>query len=241
MRRPRRFIVVLGLFATAFALIAPIGEAAPSSSGSTSSCPLPPTELCTDHLFLRGKWGSGPIVYYVNERDAPAGFSQAVEAGFEQWESEIKSEQVEAAYPGARSGIDFQYGGTTTRSPAKLGDGFNVVGFSQTNTWCEHCAWVSRKTKGGRIVEADIQWATSLGAPSDVFMTDVTCPTLDCNKYDIHSIAAHEVGHVLGLAHVDAEADLLLVMYPGTKRNELQDRTLGAGEVLGVRALYPAA
>lgn len=71
-------------------------------------------------------------------------------------------------------------------------------------------------------------------------MTDVTCPTLECNKYDVHSIAVHEVGHVLGLAHVDAEADLLLVMYPGTKRNELQDRILGAGDVLGVRALYPA-
>lgn len=202
-----------------------------------SACQLPPTDLCTDYRFLQGKWGSGPIVYYVNETDAPAGFAAAVQAGFDQWESEVKSESVEASYPGDGSTIDFHFGGVTTLSPARLGDGFNVVGFTPNR--CEHCAWVSLKNRRGQIIEADIQWSTTLGTPSEVFMTDATCSTLDCDKFDVHSIAAHEVGHFLGLAHVEGEAHQLLVMYPGTKRNEIQDRTLGAGDILGIRSLYP--
>ena len=238
MRGNTRIAILLSLLAGLVSVSAPAQGGKPQPP-SGSSCALPPSDLCPDHKFLQGSWASGPIVYYVNETNAPAGFAEAVQAGFDEWEFEIKSDDVEAAYPGDHSSVDFQYGGTTTLSPARLGDGFNVVGFTPNR--CEHCAWVSIKNRRGRIVEADIQWSTTLGAPSDVFMTDVTCPTLDCNKYDVHSIAAHEAGHFLGLAHVDAEADLVLVMYPGTKRNEIQDRTLGAGDVLGVRALYPAS
>lgn len=199
-------------------------------------CELPATDLCRSYQPLVATWATRTINYYINEGGAPEGFAAAVQAAFDEWESEIKSAEVEAAYPGDRSNIDFVYGGPTSRSSEANGDGFNVVGYNAGV--CENCAYVNLRYKRRSMTEADITFS-SLAPSQDVFMTDVTCPALDCAKYDIQSIAAHEVGHFIGLAHVDSESEAALVMYPGTKRGELQDRTLGAGDVLGVRALYP--
>ena len=217
-----------------------IVSAGPAEAGKPtkpSSCPLPPTELCTSYMQLGAKWATRTITYYVNEAGAPEGFSSAIQAGFDEWEYELKSPEVEAAYPGDLSNIDFVYGGLTTRSSEAHGDGFNVVGFEPG--LCEHCAYANLRSKRRAISEADITFSTNLGPSPEVFMTDVTCPTLDCNKYDIQSIAAHEVGHFIGLGHVAADSEAALVMYPSTLRNEIRDRTLAAGDILGVRSLYP--
>jgi predicted Zn-dependent protease len=228
---------------TALVVLTAVGTllgASPADAGRKPPpppCQLPATDLCRSFLKLGVAWPTRTITYYVNEAGAPQGFAGAVQAAFDEWEHEIKSAEVEAALPGDRSIIDFVYGGVTTRSSEAQGDGFNVVGYKAGV--CEHCAYVNLKSRQRTISEADITFSTSLGPSEDVFMTDVTCPALDCNKYDIQSIAAHEVGHFIGLAHVSGESEAALVMYPSTKRGEIQDRTLGAGDVLGLRALYP--
>lgn len=201
------------------------------------ACPMPPSELCTSYAVFGVKWPTRTITYFVNETGAPAGFSAAIQAGFDEWEYELKSPEVESAYAGDRSNIDFVYGGPTARSSEVQGDGFNVVGYA--SGLCANCAFVNYRSRRGSISEADITFSTNLGPSPDVFMTDVTCPTLDCNKYDIQSIAAHEVGHFIGLAHVSSESEAGLVMHPSTMRNEIRDRTIAAGDVRGVRFLYP--
>ena len=76
----------------------------------------------------------------------------------------------------------------------------------------------------GGAAYADIH----LNASGFSWMTDLTCPTHDCGAYDVQNVVTHEVGHVVGLYHVNEEAQRLLAK-----------RDLGAGDVLGLRRAYP--
>lgn len=56
--------------------------------------------------------------------------------------------------------------------------------------------------------------------------------------FDIQNIVTHEFGHVAGLAHVGAPKDVCLTMYPYADYGEIQKRTLGLGDKLGMQTLY---
>ena len=199
---------------------------------------MPATDTCTDFVS-RGRHWTGPIPYYINVTGAPAGFEQDVQDAFAAWENEVKSPAVEALYPGDHSSVDFTYMGQTTANGAR--DAKNVVYLSPTSG----TAAVSLSTRGSSITGFDMvmnsSWAWS---------TDVTCPAHNCGTVDVQNAVTHEVGHVIDLYHVTAEADSLLTMYPypadPSKRastdwsNETVKRDLGAGEVLAVRKAYPA-
>lgn len=73
-----------------------------------------------------------------------------------------------------------------------------------------------------------------------------TRPGFPLATQDLVSLVVHEMGHVLGLAHTpDANgAGLLQTMSPGTNPKDPSLRyqeTLGLGDILGVRKLYPCA
>lgn len=229
--------LVAGMTIAAVLLLVPLPASAGKPTRSTSSCTLPATDLCTDYVAGRNRWKSAPIVYYVNDAGAPAGFSLAVQAAFDAWELELKSEAVEAAHPGDRSAIDFQYGGPTQRAPFKR-DGFNVVGLT-TPSDCDHCAGTSNTTSRGAIIESDIGFDPGPGDAGDVWTTDLSCPATDCGGFDVQGAATHEIGHALGLFHVAEDVHMELTMTPHPRRDDTFMRTLGAGDVLGVRALYP--
>lgn len=224
----RTAIAVLGTMAI-------LAAATPASAGKPagSSCTVPASDLCPDFVAGRARWG-GTVVYYVNPAGAPAGFVDAVTAAFDAWETEQKSAAVEAAYPGDRSRVDFSFGGLTTRAPFKR-DGFNVVGMTGA-TACDHCAGTSNSTSGGSIVESDIGFDPG---PGTVWSTDLSCPAANCGTYDVQGVATHEIGHLLGLFHVDQLSQAELTMSPRPRRDDAFMRTLGAGDVLGVRKLYP--
>lgn len=64
-------------------------------------------------------------------------------------------------------------------------------------------------------------------------------PTSSCrNKYDIKSVGTHEAGHVFGLDHVTGESHTNLTMTPYSSPCETHPRTLGKGDILGLRKLY---
>jgi len=72
--------------------------------------------------------------------------------------------------------------------------------------------------------------------------------TLTCSKqdvpgvlaFDIEDVAAHEIGHAIGLDHTQRLGDTYLTMYPYVLfEGETHKRTLGTGDRLGLAKLYP--
>lgn len=199
-----------------------------------TTCPLPPSDLCTDYVWRGRSWASLPIPYSIHLGDAPPGAEEATHDAFLAWQNEIGSPQVEAAYPGDGSGISFLYQGLTTAPDVR--DGINTVYFKHCASACgaasASVAFSNGRTK--RIVEFDIAINLDWG-----WQTEVTCPSHDCGFLDLQNAITHEIGHALDLYHTTDEGAAELTMSGITRINEINKRDLGAGEVLALRKIYP--
>ena len=82
----------------------------------------------------------------------------------------------------------------------------------------------------GQIVEADI-----LFNPASLFSTDTT-PV--AGRFDLQSVATHEIGHLLGLDHTSITSS---VMFPTVTTGSSYARTLSVDEIAGVSTIYPSA
>ncbi|MDQ0583539.1 matrixin family metalloprotease [Streptomyces rishiriensis] len=94
------------------------------------------------------------------------------------------------------------------------------------------CSW-SRPVPDGpeELLEADVRFNTH-----DFPFTNR--PSGGCtHAYDIRSVATHEAGHVFGLGHSGAGHENL-TMYADSFACSTDARTLGKGDVLGLRSLY---
>ncbi|MFF1546268.1 matrixin family metalloprotease [Streptomyces sp. NPDC058291] len=94
------------------------------------------------------------------------------------------------------------------------------------------CSW-SRPASHGpdELLEADVRFNTH-----DYAFTDD--PSGACtDAYDLRSVATHEAGHVFGLGHSGAGHENL-TMYASSFACSTAARTLGKGDVLGLRSLY---
>jgi hypothetical protein len=60
----------------------------------------------------------------------------------------------------------------------------------------------------------------------------------ESGKFDIRNVVTHEVGHVVGLDHVNSPKDCWLTMYKYTLPGETSKRTLGLGDRSGIVELY---
>ncbi|MBT2401989.1 matrixin family metalloprotease [Streptomyces sp. ISL-100] len=93
-------------------------------------------------------------------------------------------------------------------------------------TW----SWSSPGIKND-LREADVRFNTT-----DFDFTNN--PTSSCrNKDDIRSVGTHEAGHVFGMGHV-ATGHSNLTMYTNSFTCSTKARTLGKGDVLGLRSIY---
>lgn len=126
------------------------------------------------------------------------------------------------------------FGSVTSGKQGNAGtlDGVNQIEFvslGASSTIAVTTTWYYRQT--GQAVESDGQyntyytWSTS-GAPGAM---------------DVLNIANHEVGHTFGLNHPKGAGSIsCLTMYAYANVGETQKRTLGDGDILGIKAIYGA-
>ena len=191
---------------------------------------------------LRGQtitvqWDQRPVRWFALDRGVPgvtaSEFQAAVARAFATWE----------AVPSAS--ISFQFGGFTGAEPFE-DDDLSVLGF-QNEPALERVLGATGfvvDTLTGEILESDIffnsafQWSTSAGG--------------DITRFDLESVALHEIGHFIGLGHsalgeteVRPEGGRRVlgtaaVMFPiAFGRGSTQDRVLQPDDIAGVSDLYP--
>lgn len=149
--------------------------------------------------------------------------------------------------------LRFDYLGTTTRPPIP-GDHMNVVGwlpfYAAAAASVSPEGWPS--VTGGQnmafIGEADIiinvldqsYWDRCEQADDSCQPRQVRDPVTRNGLFDIQGLVTHEVGHFIGLQHVYGPDAVTLTMTGDPPVNTYRRwSTLGLGDVLGAKFLYP--
>jgi len=183
------------------------------------------------------KWAQTPVQYFVSDVGVPGvsstDFEAAVGRAFATWQ----------AVPTAS--ISYQFGGVTSALPLE-DDGRSTLGFlsrpdldrvlASTNFLVDEVT--------GAIVESDIFF-------NSTFDWSVA-PAGESGKYDLQTIALHEIGHFSGLGHsaigetelipdggrrvIAAEAVMFPIAFPpGT----ITGRELKPDDIAGISDVYP--
>jgi hypothetical protein len=184
------------------------------------------------------RWQDFPIRYFVTNRDvngvSAAQLEQGVSRAFASW----------TATP--LTTLSAQFAGFTSASPV-LRDGMTTIGFVNRPDLDRVVGSTTFlfDTTNGEIVESDFflnsffQWSVAAAGQAD--------------RFDVESIALHEIGHLLGLGHsalgetelrsggrrvLAAEA----VMFPiAFSMGTIEGRVLKADDMAGIADSYPNA
>jgi matrixin len=185
------------------------------------------------------KWAQMPVRYSVSTQGAPdvsvADFQDAVGRAFNIWQSVPTST------------ITYQFAGLTAAVPGR-DDGLSTLGFQgrpDLDRVLAATSFLVDRTSG-ELVESDIFFNTA-------FQWSVA-PASAANRFDLESVALHEIGHLSGLGHsalgetelrdgggrrvLAAEAVMFPIAFaPGS----IAARTLKADDIAGITDLYPEA
>jgi hypothetical protein len=172
--------------------------------------------------------GDMPIAYKVcrGTGDAlPLEWIPAITSGFDTWEAV------------STAAVSFSYTGTSSTN-TKGNDGQNVVIWvTEDGNWsygsnvsAYTTVWINSST--GRILGFDME----INATPTRIATHPWSASGEAGKMDLQNAVTHEVGHVLGLGHVDNPD---ATMYPYLDLGETKKRDLDADDVNGVSFVYP--
>ena len=184
------------------------------------------------------RWAQLPVRYFVTDRGVPGvsavQFQSAVDRAFRTWQ-EVPTSEVAYQFVGFTSAEPFDDDGIVTlgfQDRPELEGVLGSTGFVFDNFT-------------GEIVEADIllnstfSWSVSTGG--------------EAGRFDVQSIALHEIGHLSGLGHsLLGETELTSgrrrvvasesVMFPiAFSPGAVADRALRADDIAGISDLYPDA
>jgi hypothetical protein len=181
---------------------------------------IPPTDdsMSNSHYELLTYRSYSTINYYINTKNT-YGFSSAavvttITTSVNTWDKETFY-QV------------FSYKGTTTRAAGKR-DGYNVIAWGKYSVGviAVTMSWVS----GGKVLEVDCMMNTR-------FKWSLTG---EAGKMDVQNIMTHELGHFCGLKDLYNDADYWLTMYGYSDYGLTYARTLGLGDINGLKTVYGA-
>jgi hypothetical protein len=183
------------------------------------------------------KWAQTPVRYFVSNQGitdlSVSDLQTAIDRAFTTWQ----------AVPTAT--IAYQFGGITSALPGR-DDGSSTLGFQNRpdldRVLASTSFLVDRVT--GALVESDIFFNSAF--PWSVSAAGTT------GRYDLESVALHEIGHFSGLGHsalgetelretggrrvLAAEAVMFPIAFaPGS----VAGRTLQADDIAGISDLYP--
>lgn len=175
-----------------------------------------PTDQDTTYKYTGIHWAN-PYVEYAVNLGAPAGAGDAIAASFDTWQI-------------APGNITFTRLEDTELSGSIL-DGNNVISWEDIsadypNAIAVTIIWYYRGIKEivdvDTIMNSDDPWSV-LG---------------DTTAYDVQNIMTHEAGHWLMLLDLYQWRTQKLTMYGYGDLGELQKRTLGLGDKLGIDRIY---
>lgn len=175
---------------------------------------------------------NGNYGYRANLRQMPQGDTsrQHITKGHHAWNNTVNDCSFRDV-----TNITADYLGTTAATPHSYADGVNVVDFGNIGNVSGGC---------GGVVAGVI--ACAWGATHDgAFFDDIDhrystsyrwSTSGASGRYDTWSVAAHESGHSVGLAH--ARSSTWLTMYFQASTGSTRWRTLAFGDARGLRCRY---
>ena len=184
------------------------------------------------------RWAQTPVRYFISDLSSVTGvtvadFQAAVGRAFDTWQG----------VPTAA--ITYQFGGLTAALPGDE-DGTSTLGFRARPDLDRVLATTSFVVDvgTGALVESDVFF-------NSAFAWSVAAAG-EANRFDLQSIALHEIGHLSGLGHSAlGETELRegggrrvlaseAVMFPiAFAAGSITGRTLRADDIAGVSDLYP--
>ncbi|MEH0546914.1 matrixin family metalloprotease [Streptomyces sp. B21-105] len=218
---------------------------APRTGGGRGGRADAPAPCADDAYVTAGRKAYGPYEWFLGDGHWPGGISRAgARRAFEEAVATITASRNDCGLED-RVAAKARYVSTTS-SEADIDretrcmrpDGLSVwdAGDLGPESVATTCSW-SRPAPGGgpeELLEADVRFNTH-----DHAFTDD--PSGACTQaYDLRSVATHEAGHVFGLAHSGAGHENL-TMFASSFACSTSARTLGKGDVLGLRSLYWAS
>jgi hypothetical protein len=182
------------------------------------------------------RWGSMPVEYFVTDRSgggvSASQMQQAIARGFAAWEA-VETAAVSSGFMGFTGANPGSGDGRTTLGFASRPDLDRVLG--ATTFFVDDVS--------GEVIESDIFF-------NSTFDWSVASSG-EAGRFDVESIAVHEIGHLLGLAHsalgetevrpggrrvLGAES----VMFPvAFSAGTTEGRTLKADDAAGLSDIYP--
>lgn len=171
------------------------------------------------YSLMGARWAANPVRFYVNASNADVSEQAAISAmlaGSAVWSTQSGAD-ISLYYMGTTNGSTVTANG---RNEAFFRPDAGSIAIATTYVWFD----------GNRVIEADIVFND--GA-HQFFTGSDGCS----GGYYIEDVAAHEFGHVLGIAHSDVPT---ATMVSGTGTCNTEKRTLDLDDMEAVETLYPA-
>jgi len=172
-----------------------------------------------------------PVRYYVNPSGSKLGASDViatVKASFETWDNAVDNPQISKYIELFNDDVQ------QTSLYGNRYDGRNVVSWGKLGQRVLAVCYTWYYTYSGKIVEFGVIFNTLYSWGIDPDGEGGTT----INAYDIQNIGTHEAGHTLGLGDLYSRAAQELTMYGYGARGETKKRSLGYGDIHGVRFIY---